>query len=44
VCGIHENEEADDLKRAGLGSAFVGPEPCLPFWHFRVSSGESGCG
>jgi hypothetical protein len=29
-CGIHGNEEADALSRAGSSSAFVGPEPCLP--------------
>jgi ribonuclease HI len=28
--GIHVNEEADALARAGSSSAFVGPEPCLP--------------
>jgi hypothetical protein len=30
VCGIHGNEETDALARAGSGSAFLGPEPCLP--------------
>jgi ribonuclease HI len=29
-CGIHGNEEADALARAGSGSAFLEPEPCLP--------------
>jgi hypothetical protein len=29
-CGIHGNEEADVLARAGASSAFVGSEPCLP--------------
>jgi hypothetical protein len=28
-CGIHGNEEADALARAGSSSAFVGPEPCF---------------
>jgi ribonuclease HI len=28
--GIHENEQADALARAGSSYAFVGPEPCLP--------------
>jgi ribonuclease HI len=28
-CGIHGNEEADALARAGSRSAFLGPEPCL---------------
>jgi hypothetical protein len=30
-CGIHGNEEADAHARAVTSSAFVGPEPCLPF-------------
>jgi hypothetical protein len=29
-CGIHGNEEATALARAGSSSAFVGPEPCFP--------------
>jgi ribonuclease HI len=29
-CGIHGNEKADALARAGSSSAFVAPEPCLP--------------
>jgi hypothetical protein len=28
-CGIHGNEKAGALSRAGYSSAFVGPEPCL---------------
>jgi ribonuclease HI len=30
-CGIHGNEEADALAKARSSSAFVGPEPCLPW-------------
>jgi ribonuclease HI len=39
-CGIHGNEVADALARAGSSSAFVGPEPCLPFTPLSVRHRE----
>jgi hypothetical protein len=39
-CGIHGNEEADALARAGSSSAFVGPEPCLPLASSSVRQRE----
>jgi hypothetical protein len=42
-CGIHENEEADALARAGSSSAFVGRSFVFR-WHLRVSGRGSGSG
>jgi ribonuclease HI len=39
-CGILENEKADALARAVLGSAFVEPEPCLPLAHSSAKRRE----
>jgi hypothetical protein len=39
-CGIHGNEEADELARAGSNSAFVGPEPSFPLAPSSVKQRE----
>jgi ribonuclease HI len=39
-CGIHGNEEADALARAGSSSAFEGPELCLPLVPSSVKQRE----
>jgi hypothetical protein len=35
-CGIHGNEAADALARAGSSSSFVGPKPCVPLAPSRI--------
>jgi hypothetical protein len=42
-CGIHGNEEADALARAGSNFAFVG-RSLVFHWHLQVSDGESVSG
>jgi hypothetical protein len=41
--GIDGNEEADTLAGAGLSSAFVEPEPCIPLARSSVKRREREC-